>query len=105
MPTYRESGVDITAATQAKRLMAGAVRSTHSAAVLAGMGAFGGCFDLEQALRGPAARRALQGSPILVASTDGVGTKTLVAAALERYDTVGQDLVNHCINDILAQGA
>jgi phosphoribosylformylglycinamidine cyclo-ligase len=105
MPTYRESGVDIAAATQAKRLMAGAVRSTHSAAVLAGMGAFGGCFDLEQALRGPAARRALQGSPILVASTDGVGTKTLVAAALERYDTVGQDLVNHCINDILAQGA
>jgi phosphoribosylformylglycinamidine cyclo-ligase len=96
--TYQESGVDIVAGARAMQLMAGAVRSTHTAAVLAGMGAFGGCFDLGEALKG-------YEHPALVASTDGVGTKTIVAAALGRYDTVGQDLVNHCINDILAQGA
>ncbi|MBK9710437.1 MAG: phosphoribosylformylglycinamidine cyclo-ligase [Kouleothrix sp.] len=99
MTSYRDSGVDIAAGTRATRLMADAVRSTHSAAVLASMGAFGGCFDLAVAL-GPGAQ-----APVLVASTDGVGTKTLVAATLGRYDTVGQDLVNHCVNDILAQGA
>ena len=100
MTTYQSSGVDIAAGTRANELMADAVRSTHSSAVLAGLGAFGGCFDLAEALGDEPIQR-----PILVASTDGVGTKTLVAAALGRYDTVGQDLVNHCINDILAQGA
>jgi phosphoribosylformylglycinamidine cyclo-ligase len=98
--TYQSSGVDIAAGARATALMADAVRSTHSSAVLAGLGAFGGCFDLAAALGNQPVQR-----PILVASTDGVGTKTLVAAALGRYDTVGQDLVNHCINDILAQGA
>jgi phosphoribosylformylglycinamidine cyclo-ligase len=98
--TYHASGVDIAAGARATALIADAVRSTHSSAVLAGLGAFGGCFDLAAALGDEQAQR-----PILVASTDGVGTKTLVAAALGRYDTVGQDLVNHCINDILAQGA
>jgi phosphoribosylformylglycinamidine cyclo-ligase len=96
--SYSAAGVDIAAATRAKELMAEAVRSTHGPAVLAGMGAFGGCFDAGQALAGLAA-------PVLVSSSDGVGTKTLVAAALGRYDTVGQDLVNHCVNDILVQGA
>jgi phosphoribosylformylglycinamidine cyclo-ligase len=98
--SYQQSGVDIAAASRATQLMADAVRSTHTAAVLAGMGAFGGCFDLGVALAGQPVQ-----NPVLVASTDGVGTKTLVAEALGRYDTVGQDLVNHCINDILAQGA
>jgi phosphoribosylformylglycinamidine cyclo-ligase len=98
MATYQESGVDIAAATRATELMAAAVRATHGPAVLAGMGAFGGCFDIGPTLQS-------YRSPALVASTDGVGTKTLVAAALGRYDTVGQDLVNHCVNDILAQGA
>jgi phosphoribosylformylglycinamidine cyclo-ligase len=98
--TYQSSGVDIVAGARATELMASAVRSTHTSAVLASLGAFGGCFDLAAALGDEQAQR-----PILVASTDGVGTKTLVAAALGRYDTVGQDLVNHCINDILAQGA
>ncbi len=98
MATYQESGVDIAAATRATELMAAAVRATHGPAVLAGMGAFGGCFDLGPTVQG-------YRSPALVASTDGVGTKTLVAAAVGRYDTVGQDLVNHCVNDILAQGA
>src|SRR6185503_206963 len=104
MTSYQQSGVDIAAATRAKQLMADAVRSTHTAAVLAGMGAFGGCFDLRSALSGEQGGTALQSAPILVASTDGVGTKTLVAAALGRCDTIGQDLVNHCINDILVQG-
>ncbi len=94
---YAASGVDIAAATRAKELMAAAVRATHGPSVLAGMGAFGGCFDA-QGLKDLAA-------PVLVSSADGVGTKTLVASALGRYDTVGQDLVNHCVNDILVQGA
>jgi phosphoribosylformylglycinamidine cyclo-ligase len=98
MSSYRQAGVDIAAGAQATRLMTDSVRSTHGPAVLAGLGAFGGCFDLG-ALRPEAA------GTVLVASTDGVGTKTLVAAAAQRYDTVGQDLVNHCANDILAQGA
>ena len=95
---YRAAGVDIDVANRAKDMMSAAVRSTHSAAVLAGMGSFGGAIALGQAL-------AQAPDPVLVASTDGVGTKTLIAAALGRHDTVGQDLVNHCINDVLVQGA
>ncbi|KAB8140495.1 phosphoribosylformylglycinamidine cyclo-ligase [Chloroflexia bacterium SDU3-3] len=95
MTTYAQSGVDIAAGAQATKLMAAAVKSTHGPAVLAGMGSFGGCFDLGAAGAGS----------VLVASTDGVGTKTVIAGQLGRYDTVGQDLVNHCVNDILVQGA
>lgn len=95
---YKAAGVDIDTANRAKQLMAAAVRSTHGPAVLAGMGAFGGALSLHEILGRTA-------DPVLVASTDGVGTKTLIAAALERYDSVGHDLVNHCINDLLAQGA
>lgn len=95
---YRSAGVDINVANRAKAMMAAAVRSTHSPAVLAGMGAFGGALGLAEAL-------ALAPDPVLVASTDGVGTKTLIAAALGRYNSVGQDLVNHSINDVLVQGA
>ncbi len=98
MATYQQSGVDIAAAERATSMMADAVRVTYTPAVLAGIGAFGGCFDLGVALGGAP-------GPVLVASTDGVGTKTLVAAALGRYETIGQDLVHHCVNDILAQGA
>src|SRR5690606_28122406 len=65
--------------------------------VLAGVGSFGGLFDV-RAFKDMA-------HPVLVASTDGVGTKTKVAAAMGRYDGVGHDIVNHCINDILVQGA
>src|SRR5688500_2114432 len=98
MTSYADAGVNLDNSNHAKRLIAAAVTSTHGPAVLAGMGAFGGAFDLANA-----ARHATQ--PVLVASTDGVGTKTLIARATGRYDTVGQDLVNHCINDILVQGA
>ena len=74
-----------------------AVTTTYTPEVLAGMGAFGGLFD--------AGALKNMDAPVLASSTDGVGTKTKVAAALGRYDTLGQDLVNHCVNDLLVQGA
>ena len=95
--TYARAGVNIAAARQAKELMAAAVRSTYGPEVLAGHGAFGGLYA--------AAGLAAMESPVLVASTDSVGTKMMVAARMGRWDTVGQDLVNHCANDILVQGA
>lgn len=98
MTSYAKAGVDIDAANQAKRMIADAVRSTHNNAVLAGMGAFGGAFDLAPTI-------ARYAQPVLVASTDGVGTKTLIARAVGQLGGVGQDLVNHCVNDILVQGA
>jgi phosphoribosylformylglycinamidine cyclo-ligase len=94
---YAAAGVDISAGNRAVDLMREAVRSTHTPAVLAGVGAFGGMLDLQTALGGRV--------PVLVASTDGVGTKTMIASAVGRYDTVGHDIVNHCVNDILVQGA
>lgn len=94
---YASAGVNIDAGNRAVALMGAAVRSTYSPAVLAGIGAFGGMFDASalQAMR----------SPVLVASTDGVGTKVRLAAQARRYESVGQDIVNHCIDDILVQGA
>jgi phosphoribosylaminoimidazole synthetase len=95
--TYATSGVNIAAADQAKRLMQKAVRATQGSEVLAGMGAFAGVFSAGalQKMRRPA----------LVSSTDGVGTKTLVAAQAGRFDTIGYDLVHHSVNDLLTQGA
>lgn len=95
--TYADSGVDIAAGTRAVGLMKEAVRSTYGPEVLAGIGAFGGLYDARRL-------QSLDG-PVLVASTDGVGTKTRVAVAMGRYDSIGRDLVNHCIDDILVQGA
>lgn len=97
MNAYAQSGVNIAAGARATELMASAVRATYGREVLAGIGAFGGLFDA-------AALKAMQ-SPVLVASTDGVGTKTMVAARLGRWNTIGRDLVHHCVNDILVQGA
>jgi phosphoribosylformylglycinamidine cyclo-ligase len=94
---YARVGVDITAGTRATELMANAVKATYGPEVLSGIGAFGGMYD--------ASALKTMASPVLVASTDGVGTKTRVAARLGRWDTLGYDLVNHCINDILVQGA
>jgi phosphoribosylformylglycinamidine cyclo-ligase len=94
---YSAAGVDIESGNIATQLMAATVKSTYTPEVLAGIGAFGGMFS--------AAGLAGMRSPVLVASTDGVGTKTKVAAKLNRWDTIGQDLVNHCVNDILVQGA
>ena len=95
--TYEASGVSISTAETAKKLMKVAVSTTQGPGVLAGMGAFAGAIDAQQ-LRDM--RR-----PALVASTDGVGTKTLLAEQARRYDTIGYDLVNHSINDLLTQGA
>ena len=94
---YKRAGVDIDAGNHTVSLMKQAVRSTFTPQVLSDVGSFGGLFDVSN-LKSMA-------SPVLVASTDGVGTKTRVAARLNRWDTIGQDLVNHCINDILVQGA
>ncbi|MFT7579740.1 MAG: phosphoribosylamine--glycine ligase/phosphoribosylformylglycinamidine cyclo-ligase [Myxococcota bacterium] len=95
--SYRDAGVDIDRGTTAVNAMRAAVERTHDARVLGGVGAFGGLFD--------AAELARMRGPVLVASTDGVGTKTMVAAVVGRYGSLGADLVNHCINDILVQGA
>ncbi len=97
MSQYAASGVNIAAGQRAIELMRDAVKATYTEAVLSDTGSFGGLFALSemQTMR----------QPVLVASTDGVGTKTMVAARMGRWDTIGQDLVNHCINDILVQGA
>lgn len=95
--SYKDAGVDIDAGNRAVDLIREAVVSTYTLAVLRGVGGFGGLFD---------ARVLKEAStPVLVISTDGVGTKTQIAVAMNRYDTIGHDIVNHCINDILVQGA
>jgi phosphoribosylformylglycinamidine cyclo-ligase len=95
--TYRDAGVDIDAANEAVQRMKQHVRSTFTPGVLTDVGSFGGMFALG----------ALGGypDPVLVASIDGVGTKLKVAIAVGKHDTIGRDLVNHCVNDILVQGA
>ena len=94
---YAASGVSIDAGNRAVALMSDAVKSTYGPAVLAGIGAFGGLFDASDL-------QSLE-QPVLVASTDGVGTKVKLAAQVGRYRSLGHDIVNHCINDILVQGA
>ena len=94
---YAASGVNIDAGNRAVEMMRAAVHSTYTPAVLAGIGAFGGLFDAQ-------ALSSLR-SPVLVASTDGVGTKVRLGAAANRTESLGMDIVNHCINDILVQGA
>jgi phosphoribosylformylglycinamidine cyclo-ligase len=94
--TYRDSGVNIDAGNEAVRRMKGHVRRTFNKNVLGDLGSFGGLFRFD---------KAAYRDPILVSSTDGVGTKILVAAKAGVYHTIGQDLVNHCVNDILVQGA
>ncbi|HLD92739.1 MAG TPA: phosphoribosylamine--glycine ligase [Anaerolineales bacterium] len=93
---YAESGVSIDAGNRAVNRMKSAVQSTHSPDVLAGIGSFSGLFD--------ASILKAMTSPVLVASTDGVGTKVKLAAAVGRYRGIGHDIVNHCVNDILVQG-
>jgi phosphoribosylamine--glycine ligase/phosphoribosylformylglycinamidine cyclo-ligase len=94
---YQQAGVNIAAGNRAVDLMRAAVKSTYNTRVLAGIGAFGGMLD--------ASDLKSMRSPVLVASTDGVGTKVMLAASLGRYRGIGEDIVNHCINDILVQGA
>ena len=94
---YTLSGVNIDAGNRAVEMMKDAVRSTYTPAVLAGIGAFGGLMD--------ASIIKQMKNPVLVASTDGVGTKVKLAAQTGRYQSIGYDIVNHCIDDILVQGA
>lgn len=96
MTTYRDAGVDIDAGEETVRRIKPHARRTFTPGVLSGIGAFGAFFQPDfSAYR----------QPVLVSSVDGVGTKLKVAVKARRHDTVGQDLVNHCVNDIAVCGA
>jgi phosphoribosylformylglycinamidine cyclo-ligase len=92
--SYRDAGVDIDEADRAVASIRRMAKATFTKGVLTDIGSFGGCFAL------PKMRQ-----PVLVSSVDGVGTKLKIAFATGRHDTVGEDLVNHCVNDIAVQGA
>ena len=94
-PAYARSGVDVAAGERAVALMRAAVESTRRPEVLGGLGGFGGAISI------PAGYR----NPLIVSSTDGVGTKTAIAAALGRWDTIGVDLVAMCADDVVCSGA
>ena len=96
MATYREAGVDIEAGEETVDRIKPLVRSTFTPGVLADIGAFGAFFELDL---------GAYDRPVLVSSVDGVGTKLKVAFRTGRHDTVGEDLVNHCVNDIAVTGA
>lgn len=93
--TYKGSGVDIDAGNEAVRLLRDHVRSTHRPEVLTDIGGFGGLFALNQQYQ----------EPVLVSGTDGVGTKLKIAFQLDKHDTIGQDAVAMCVNDIVVAGA
>ena len=92
---YRRSGVDVTAGARAVELMRAHVESTRRPEVIGGLGGFGGAFAI------PAGYR----EPVLIASTDGVGTKTAIAGSVGRFDTIGIDLVAMCADDVVCTGA
>ncbi len=94
--TYKSAGVDISAGDELVSRIKDSVKSTFSKNVLAGIGHFGAFFELD---------KGEYENPVLVSSVDGVGTKLKVAFMLDKHDTVGQDLVNHCVNDIAVCGA
>jgi phosphoribosylformylglycinamidine cyclo-ligase len=96
LKTYEQAGVNIAAGDELVHRIKQKVRSTFSPAVLSDIGSFGAFFDGK--FKGTR-------SPVLVSSTDGVGTKLRVAFLMNKHDTVGQDLVNHCVNDIAVCGA
>jgi phosphoribosylformylglycinamidine cyclo-ligase len=93
---YKSAGVDIDAGNETVRRIKSLARATFTPGVLSEIGSFGGLFRLD---------RERYQEPVLVSSADGVGTKLKVAFMTARHDTVGADLVNHCVNDILVQGA
>lgn len=94
--TYKDSGVDIKAGEEMVESIKGVVKDTHGPEVLSNIGGFGGFFRPDL---------GAYKKPVFVSSVDGVGTKLIVAFKAGRYDTVGQDLVNHCVNDIAVCGA
>src|SRR5712692_10748094 len=93
---YKAAGVDIDAGNETVRRIKTIARATFTSGVLSEIGSFGGLFRLD---------RERYQEPVLVSSADGVGTKLKIAFMTGRHDTVGADLVNHCVNDILVQGA
>ena len=93
---YKGAGVDIDAGNETVRRIRALARSTFTSGVLSEIGSFGGLFQLET---------GRYREPVLVASADGVGTKLKIAFLTGRHNTLGADLVNHCVNDILMQGA
>ena len=93
--TYRDAGVDIDAGNEVVERIKPLVKRTMRPEVLGGVGLFGGLFDLAGRYR----------EPVLVSGTDGVGTKLILAKQLNRHDSIGQDLVAMCVNDVLVQGA
>lgn len=94
--TYKKAGVDIGEGARALTKVSSLVQSTFNENVLTEIGSFGGMYSLDT--------RSLQ-DPVLVSSTDGVGTKLKVAFLMDKHDSVGEDLVNHCVNDIAVGGA
>ena len=94
--TYKDAGVNIDNANAAVKRIRGLARATYTPGVLSDIGSFGGMF---------ACNFAGMKEAVLVSSTDGVGTKLKIAIMMNRHNTVGADLVNHCVNDILVQGA
>ncbi len=92
---YKQSGVNIDAGNEVVRRIKALAKGTYSANVLSGIGSFGGLFRVDPSWK----------EPVLVASADGVGTKLKLAFMTGVHDTIGADLVNHCVNDILVQGA
>ncbi len=96
--TYADAGVDIDAGEDAVERIAEGAKATWIPGVVSGVGGFGGLFALKEALN-------ILDDPILVSGTDGVGTKLLVAIDADKHDTIGQDLVAMCVNDVLTSGA
>lgn len=94
--TYSKAGVNIAAGDEFVKRIKGKVRSTFSSSVLADIGSFGAFFD---------GKFSGIKDPVLVSSVDGVGTKLKIAFLMEKHDSIGQDLVNHCVNDIAVGGA
>jgi len=95
---YSEAGVNIKKGSEVVSRIKGHVASTHTKAVLKNIGSFGGLFELTDIIK-------KYKNPVLVQSIDGVGTKLSIAKMMKKYDTVGEDIVNHSCNDILAMGA
>jgi len=95
---YTKSGVNIKKGGEVVKRIKSYVASTHTKAVLQNIGGFGGLYDLKKIIKN-------YRNPVLVQSIDGVGTKLSIAKMMKKYDTVGEDIVNHSCNDILAMGA
>lgn len=92
--TYASAGVNIAAATDLKKILGKMAQSTFGPEVLRGIGFFGGLYEFKGYKQ-----------PVLVSHVDGVGTKMKIAIALNKHDTIGMDIVNHCVNDIFVGGA